>query len=108
MNDANNKPLYKSISIDAVDEFEILNRTFTKIENDMNSKPLYKSIKVDIKELSPIKCQLLAKGRQRAHGKKLKQEIYWATAEKRVDDEMSADTKVEKLSFKDVRREDLL
>ncbi|CAI6376128.1 unnamed protein product [Macrosiphum euphorbiae] len=34
--------------------------------------------------------------------KNLKQEIYWATVEKRVDDEMSADTKVENLSFKDV------
>ncbi|CAI6377497.1 unnamed protein product [Macrosiphum euphorbiae] len=89
-------------SDDAVDRFEIFNRAFTKIENYANSKPLYKSIKVDIKELSPIKYQLLAKGRQRAHDKNLKQEIYWDTAKKRVDDETSADTKVEKLSFKDV------
>ncbi|CAI6351934.1 unnamed protein product [Macrosiphum euphorbiae] len=89
-------------SDDAIDEFEIFNRAFTKIENDANSKPLYKSIRADIKELSPIKCQLLAKCRQRAHEKNLKQEIYWATVEKRVDDEMSTDTKVEKLSFKDV------
>ncbi|CAI6354844.1 unnamed protein product [Macrosiphum euphorbiae] len=89
-------------SDDAVDKFEIFNRAFTKIENNANSKPLYKSIKVDIKELSPIKCQLLAKGRQRAHDKNLKQEIYWDTAEKRGDDETSADAKVEKLSFKDV------
>jgi len=93
-------------SPDAVDKFEIFNRAFTKIENDAKSKPLYKSIKVDIKELSPIKCQLLIKGRQRIHDKNLKQEIYWATTEKRADDEMS-DTKIEKLSFKDVW-EDLL
>jgi len=90
-----------SKSSDAVDEFEIFDKAFTKIENDENDKPLYKSIKVNIKELSPIKCQLLAKGRQRAHDKNLKQEIYWATAEKRADDEMS-DTKIEKLSFKEV------
>lgn len=93
-------------SSDAVDKFEIFNRAFTKIENDENNKPLYKSIKVDIKELSPIKCELLTKGRQRALDKNLKQEIYLATTEKRVDDEMS-DNKVEKLSFKEVW-EDLL
>ncbi|CAI6372638.1 unnamed protein product [Macrosiphum euphorbiae] len=91
-----------TLSDDAVDKFEIFNRAFTKIENNANSKPLYKSIKVDIKELSPIKCQLLAKGRQSTHDKNLKQEIYWDTAEKRGDDETSADAKVEKLSFKDV------
>ncbi|CAI6358939.1 unnamed protein product [Macrosiphum euphorbiae] len=91
-----------TLSDDAVGKFEIFNRAFTKIENDANSNPLYKSIKVDIKEFSPIKCQLLAKGRQRVHDKNLKQEIYWDTAEKRVDDETSAVTKVEKLSFKDV------
>ncbi|XP_060864375.1 uncharacterized protein LOC132940684 [Metopolophium dirhodum] len=88
-------------SEDAVEKFEIFNRAFAKIENDAKNKPLHQNIRVDIKELSPIKCQLLAKGRERAHDKNLKQEIYWATTEKRADDEMS-DTKVEKLSFKDV------
>lgn len=97
---------YHDESSDAVDKFEIFNRAFAKIENDAKNKPLYKSIKVDIKELSPIKCLLLTKGRQRAHDKNLKQEIYWATTEKRADDEMS-DTKVEILSFKEVW-EDLL
>ncbi|XP_016661152.1 uncharacterized protein LOC107884142 [Acyrthosiphon pisum] len=92
---------------DVGEKFEIINKASTKIENDANNKPLYNSIRVDIKELTPIKCQLLTKSRERAHDKNLKREIYWATTEKRADDEMSADTKVEKLSFKDVW-EDLL
>lgn len=94
-------------SSDDVDKFEIFNSAFRKLENDANNKALYKSIKVEIKELSSIKFQLLTKGRQRTHDKNLKQEIYWATTEKRADEEMSASSKVEKLSFKDVW-EDLL
>jgi len=90
-------------SSDDVDKFEIFNRAFTTIENLSNNKSLYKSIKVkDIKELSSIKCNLLTKGRQRIHDKNLNQEIYWATMEKRADDENKSATKVETLSFKDV------
>ncbi|KAL5241720.1 hypothetical protein ACI65C_009130 [Semiaphis heraclei] len=90
-------------SSDDVDEFEIYDRAFTTIENVSNNNSLYKSIKVqDVKELSSIKFKLLTKGRQRLHDKNLKREIYWATMEKRADDENMSATKLETLSFKDV------
>jgi len=98
--DINDHVLTDLSSVDD-DKYGIINRAFSTIENHANNMLIYKSIKVDIKISSPMRFKLLTEARQKIHDKNLKRETYWATLEKRADDEMSA-TKVETLSFKDV------